>query len=294
VLRLLRSEIFRMRRRWMPWIMLALIVVAAFAVYFLIWGSTQAQIELIRSGQAPQQGAPNLEQLREALLIVTPGRVQDFGVSVVSGFGSIMLIVFAASHVGTEFGWGTFRTLLAHGASRTGFLVSKAVSLLLYAAMFMFIGTLAAIGGSYVVTSLAGLSVGSGVDVAEVAWVAAKSGYTFIPYMALALAIAVWSKSAGAGIATGLVVYFAEGLVATILVSLNKEYATIVNWGLSRNASALTRTVSSGQGGPSTQDPTATTLPDPTQAAIVLAVYTVIFLALAYWRLRSRDVTVGG
>jgi ABC-type transport system involved in multi-copper enzyme maturation permease subunit len=283
-----------MRRRWMPWIMLGLIVVAAFAVYLLIWGSTQAQIELIRSGQAQQPGAPNLEQLRETLLIVTPGRVQDFGVSVVSGFGSIVLIVFAASHVGTEFGWGTFRTLLAHGASRTGFLVSKALSLLLYAAVFMLVGTLAAIGGSYVVSSLAGLPIGSGVDVAEVARAAAKSGYTFIPYMALALAIAVWSKSAGAGIATGLVVYFAEGLVATILVSLNKDYAQIVNWGLSRNASALTRTVSSGQGGPSTQDPTASTLPDPTQAAIVLAVYTVIFLALAYWRLRSRDVTVGG
>jgi ABC-2 type transport system permease protein len=294
MLQLLRSEIFRMRRRWMPWIMLGLIVFAAFAVYFLIWGSTQAQIELLKSGQAQPQGAPTLEQLREALLIVSPGRVQDFGVSVVSGFGSIMLIVFAASHVGTEFGWGTFRTLLAHGAGRTGFLVSKAVSLLLYAAILIFVGTVAAIGGSYVVSSLAGLSTGSGVDVAEVARAAAKSGYTFLPYMALALAIAVWSKSAGAGIATGLVVYFAEGLVATILVSLNKDYAQIVNWGLSRNASALTRTVSSGQGGPSTQDPTASTLPDPTQAAIVLAVYTVIFLALAYWRLRSRDVTVGG
>jgi ABC-type transport system involved in multi-copper enzyme maturation permease subunit len=283
-----------MRRRWMPWIMLGLIVVAAFAVYFLIWGSTQAQIELLKSGQARPPGAPTEAQLRETLVIVTPGRVQNFGVSVVSGFGSIMLIVFAASHVGTEFGWGTFRTLLAHGASRTGFLVSKAVSLLLYAAILMFVGTVAAIAGSYVVSSIAGLSTGSGVNVAEVVQAAAKSGYTFIPYMALALAIAVWSKSAGAGIATGLVVYFAEGLVATILVSLNKDYAQIVNWGLSRNASALTRTVSSGQGGPSTQDPTASTLPDPTQAAIVLAVYTVIFLALAYWRLRSRDVTVGG
>ena len=108
--------------------------------------------------------------------------------------------------------------------------------------------------------------------------------------MALALAIAVWSKSAGAGIATGLVVYFAESIVGGILVSLNKDYAQIVNWGLSRNASALTRTV----GGPTSQDPTASTLPDPMQAAIVLAVYCVIFMALAYWRLRSRDVTVGG
>lgn len=279
-----------MRRRWMPWIMLGLIVLAAFAVYFLIWGSTQAQIELIRSGQAQPQGAPTTEQLRETLLIVTPERVQDFGVSVVSGFGSVMLIVFAASHVGTEFGWGTFRTLLAHGASRSGFLVSKALSLLLYAAVFMLVGTVAAIGGSYAVASVAGLPVGSGVDFVEVARVAAKSGYTFVPYMALAVAVAVWSKSAGAGIATGLVVYFAEGLVATILVSLNRDYAQIVNWGLSRNASALTRTTTTAAG----QDPSFSTLPDPTQAAIVLAVYCVIFLALAYWRLRSRDVTVGG
>jgi len=293
VLRLLRSEIYRLRRRWMPWIMLGLIFVAAFAIYFLIWASTQAQIELIRSGQAPPQGGPTIAQLQETLLIVTPERVQDFGVSVVSGFGSVMLIVFAASHVGTEFGWGTFRTLLAHGASRSGFLVSKAASLIFYALVFMTVGTAAAIAGSYTVSSLAGLPVGTGVDVAEVARVAAKSEYTFLPYMALALAIAVWSKSAGAGIAAGLVVYFAEGLVATLLVSLNRDYAQIVNWGLSRNASALTRTAS-GQGGPATQDPTASTLPDPTQAAIVLAVYAVIFLALAYWRLRSRDVTVGG
>ena len=291
--RLLRSEIYRLQRRWMPWIMLGLVIVVAFAIYLLIWASTQAQIELIRSGQAPQQGGPTIAQLQETLLIVTPARVQDFGVSVVAGFGSVMLIVFAASHVGTEFGWGTFRTLLAHGATRSGFLVSKAVSLVLYAFVFMVVGTAAAIAGSYVVSSLAGLSVGTGVDLAEVARAAAKSGYTFLPYMALALAIAVWSKSAGAGIAAGLVVYFAEGLVATLLVSLNRDYAQIVNWGLSRNASALTRTAS-GQGGPGTQDPTASTLPDPTQGAIVLAVYTVIFLALAYWRLRSRDVTVGG
>jgi ABC-2 type transport system permease protein len=289
VLRLLRSELYRLVRRWMPWIMLALIVITAFVFYFLIYVSVNAQLQAIKSGTipAPPGGTAQLEQtLRE----IAPDRVAEFGVSIVGGLGSVMLIVFAASHVGTEFGWGTFRTLLAHGATRTGFLMSKAISLLLYAVVFMIVGALAAIAASYTVSSVAGISFGSGVDVTEVARVAAKTGYTFLPYMGLALAIAVWSKSAGAGIASGLVVYFAEGLVATLLVSLNKDYAQIVNWGLSRNASALTRAAS----GPATQDPTASTLPDPTQAAIVLAVYTVILLALAWWRLRSRDVTVGG
>jgi len=292
VLRLLRSELYRLVRRWMPWIMLGTIVVLAFVFYFLIWVSVNAQIQAVKSGTipAPPGGTAPLE---ETLLQIAPDRVAQFGVGVVGGLGSVMLIVFAASHAGTEFGWGTFRTLLAHGATRTGFLLSKSISLLLYALVFMIVGSIAAIAASYTVSAVAGISFGNGVDVAEVARVAAKTGYTFLPYMALALAIAVWSKSAGAGIAAGLVVYFAEGLVTSILVSLNKDYAQIVNWGLSRNASALTRTVN-GQGGPTSQDPTASTLPDPTQAAIVLAVYTVIFVALAYWRLRSRDVTVGG
>ena len=289
MLRLLSSEIYRLVRRWMPWIMLGLIVVTAFLFYFLIWASINAQLQAVKSGTipAPPEGTA---QLTETLRQIAPDRVAQFGVGIVAGLGSVMLIVFAASHVGTEFGWGTFRTLLAHGASRSGFLVAKTVSLVLYAFVFIVVGTLAAIGASYAVSAVAGISFGSGVDLAEVARVAAKSGYTFLPYMALALAIAVWSKSAGAGIAAGLVVYFAEGLVATILVSLNKDYAQIVNWGLSRNASALTRAGAAAAG----QDPTASTLPDPTRAAIVLGAYCVIFIVLAYWRLRSRDVTVGG
>ena len=278
-----------MVRRWMPWIMLGLIVLTAFLLYFLIWASVNAQLQAVKNGTIPAP-AGGTAQLEQTLRMIAPDRVAQFGVGLVSGLGSVMLIVFAASHVGTEFGWGTFRTLLAHGASRTGFLVAKAVSLLLYAFVFIVVGTLAAIGASYAVSAVAGISVGSGVDVAEVTRAAAKAGYIFLPYMALALAIAVWSKSAGAGIAAGLVVYFAEGIVATLLVSLNKDYAEIVNWGLSRSVSAVTRAGSSA----AVPDPTASTLPDPTRAAIVLAVYCVIFLVLAYWRLRSRDVTVGG
>jgi ABC-type transport system involved in multi-copper enzyme maturation permease subunit len=292
MLRLLRSEIYRLRRRWMPWILLVFIAIIPFVFYFLIWASVNAQIQAVTSGALPAPPG-GTAQLDETLRMIAPDRVAQFGVSIVGGLGSVMLIVFAASHVGTEFGWGTFRTLLAHGASRSGFLVSKAVSLVLYVILFMIVGTVAAIGASYTVSAVAGIPVGAGVDLPEIARVATKISYTFLPYMALALAIAVWSKSAGAGIATGLVVYFAESIVAGILVSLNKDYAQIVNWGLSRNASALTRTVT-GQGGPTSQDPTASTLPDPTQAAIVLAVYCVIFMVLAYWRLRSRDVTVGG
>jgi ABC-type transport system involved in multi-copper enzyme maturation permease subunit len=273
----------------MPWVVLLIIVLAGVGVYLLVYTAAQAQLQAIRSGAIPSQ--PGAEQaMSQTLRELRPDRVQGFGVQIVSGFGSVMLIVFGASHIGTEFGWGTLRTLLAHGAGRGAFLSAKVLSLALYAAFFMLVGVAAAIVGSYIATAMAGADA-SGLDLGAIANAAGRAYYTFLPYMALATLIAVWSRSAGAGIAAGLVVYFAEGLVAQILVSLNRDYATIVNYGLSRNVGALLRAAA---GTTTIEDPSAVALPDQGQAALLLGLYTVFFIALAYWRLRSRDVTVGG
>ena len=104
MLRLLRSELYRLVRRWMPWIMLALIVITAFVFYFLIWVSVNAQIQAVKSGTIPAPPG-GIAPLEETLREIAPDRVAEFGVGIVGGLGSVMLIVFAASHVGTEFGW---------------------------------------------------------------------------------------------------------------------------------------------------------------------------------------------
>jgi ABC-type transport system involved in multi-copper enzyme maturation permease subunit len=288
MLRLLRSEIYRVRRRWMPWVLLFLILAVGVGFYLLVYGSVQAQLQAVRTGAIPSQ--PGGERaMTEALRQLRPDRVPGFGVSIVSGLGSVMLIVFSASHVGTEFGWGTLRTLLAHGAGRSAFLSAKLLSIALFAVLLMFVGVIAAIVGSYVTAAIASAD-GSGLDLSAIASAAARGYYALLPYMALTALIAVWSRSAGAGIGAGLVVYFTEGLVAQLLVSFNREYASIVNYGLSRNASALTRVAGSTT---AVGDPSAIALPDQGQAALVLAIYTVVFVALAFWRLRTRDITLG-
>jgi len=286
--RLLRSEIFRLRRRWMPWVLLLLIVLAGVGLYLLVYAGAQASLQAERSGAVPAQPGTE-EAMNDLLRQMRPSNVQGFGVSIVSGIGSVMLIVFAASHVGTEFGWGTLRTLLAHGAGRAPFLGSKLLSIAGFGVLFIFVGIVAAIAGSYVATTIAAGDT-TGLDVGAIVQSSTKAYYTFLPYMGLAALIAVWSRSAGAGIAAGLVLYFTEGLVASLVVQLNREYARIVNYGLSRNVTALTRDVAAT--GP-TQDPSAIALPDQGQAALVLAIYTVVFVALAFWRLRTRDVTLG-
>jgi ABC-type transport system involved in multi-copper enzyme maturation permease subunit len=272
----------------MPWVLLLLIVLAGVGFYVLVYVAAQAQLQAVRSGAIPAQ--PGAEQaMTETLRELRPDRVQGFGVQIVSGIGSVMLIVFAASHVGTEFGWGTLRTLLAHGAGRGAFLGGKVLSLALFAALFIFVGAVAAVVGSYVVIAIAGADA-NGLDLGAIANAAARTYYTFLPYMALATLIAVWSRSAGAGIAAGLVVYFTEGLIAQLLVSFNRDYANIVNYGLSRNVSALARAAA---GTTTLPDPSAIALPDQGQAALVLAIYAVLFVTIAFWRLRTRDVTLG-
>src|SRR5712691_7942904 len=112
----------------MPWVLLLIVVLAGVGIYLLVYVGAQAQLQAVRSGAIPSQ--PGAEQaMNQTLRDLRPDRVQGFGVQIVSGIGSVMLIVFAASHVGTEFGWGTLRTLLAHGGGRGAFLVAKALSL---------------------------------------------------------------------------------------------------------------------------------------------------------------------
>lgn len=286
---LLRSEIFRLRRRWMTWILLFFVALLAFALYFIIYASVQAQIQALQSGTPSTNGPPETEaQLRETLGTLRPSQVMSFGLGVVSGFGSVLLIVLTASVFGNEFNWGTLRVILALGAGRERFLGAKYVTLVLYATLLTIVGALAALAGSEIVSSIASLDRTVPADfAAQLAVTIGRTVFTFLPYIALAALSAVWSKSGGAGIAIGLVVYFAEGIVMSLLVALNTDYATIANLGLSRNVSAISRLAGSLSGGPGG----ASAFPDPGQAAFVLLGYTALFVALALWRFRVRDVT---
>jgi ABC-2 type transport system permease protein len=147
----------------------------------------------------------------------------------VSGFGSVLLIVFTARVFGNEFNWGTLRVVLALGAGRERFLAAKYAVLVLSATI---VGSLAAIAGSEIVSSIASLDATLPGDfITQLVLTIGRTVFTFLPYIALAALTAVWSKSGGAGIAIGLVVYFAEGVVMSLLVAFNRDYVTVASFG---------------------------------------------------------------
>ena len=295
MLRLLRSELFRLVRRWMPWVLLGMVVLLSFVLYELIWVTSNAQLALLRAGTAP--ATPNapppdvqIRALEQAIQTLRPARLTELGAGFVQGFGAIVVIVFSASHVGTEWAWGTLRTVLAAGAGRIPFLVSKYLTLVGFAIVYTVVGLAAALAASYLVSSQAGLDT-TGLDLGTVAQAGARAIYGFLPYIALTALIAGWFRSAGGGIAAGLVIFFSESIVVSLLVSLNKDLVTIANLGLSRNVQAISRIPGVAVTGNGPQG-ALSTLPDQGQAGIVLAAWTAIFVGLAVWRLRTRDITL--
>jgi ABC-type transport system involved in multi-copper enzyme maturation permease subunit len=284
-----------MRRRWMPWVLLLTIVAAPFAFYLLVYFSANAQLQAIDRGTIPADPrAGSRAAIEETLRILRPDRIEVFGMGIVNALGPILLIVLAASQLGSEFGWGTLRTLLAHGAGRGGFLAAKVVSLLLFAVVFALVGVASLIGASYLTSAIAGFSTTPGVDLEALASAISRGFFAWTPYLSLAMVLAVFARAAGAGIAGGLILYFAESIVAIILVQLNRDFVTIVNYGISRNVQSITRVLSvPARAGTAPPADPLMALPDMGPAAVVLLVYTVAFLLLAWWRLRSRDVTLG-
>lgn len=291
--RALRSESYRLVRRWMPWVIVGLTVLLVAIAYEGIWLTASSTLQQLRSGVVPpgRTAAPidvQIRALEEAVAQLRPARILETGGAVLAALAPVVAVVFVASHVGTEYAWGTLRTLLASGLGRTAQLASKLVTALVVTAVFVAAGLLAAVAASYAVSTQAGLDT-AGLDLAGLSAFGGRLLYTTFPYMALAALIAVWSRSAGAAIAAGLVLFFLEGAVGATLVNLSRDWGVIANYGLSRNVAPILR---AGTAIPLSTPPGALAPLDAAQGALVLGLWTAFFLALAFWRVRSRDVTL--
>ena len=136
VLSLARWEWFKLRRRRMPWILLILSVLLV-QIYF--WGA----YALFRVGEELTlgDGSSTASVGGDFLEVLAFPNIAVLGLAVAHGFGVILIMILAASLTGTEYGWGTLRTVLTRGAGRWPFLASKLILLALLGAAALVVGT---------------------------------------------------------------------------------------------------------------------------------------------------------
>ena len=228
------------------------------------------------------------DSLREAFTI--PHSIAGATTGMV-GFAPILLIILAASHIGSEYGWGTLRPALTRGTGRWQFLASKLLLLLLAsiaAAMVVVVATaVASLIAAVVPPDETGTMAEAG-EWSEVFVNFAKSIYAFAPYIALSTCLAVLTQSAAAGTAIALGYYVIE-LIAAPILNVTSWGQKIADFLLGNNvnewiaSAAVTLEVN---GASSTADQ-----PDTLQAFWVISAYTVILCVAAFWVFVRRDIT---
>jgi ABC-type transport system involved in multi-copper enzyme maturation permease subunit len=272
---LLASELYRLGRRVMPYLLVALLAAFIALLYGMLWLAMTVETE-----------QPADEQAEAALRdLLSLSQVLGSGMEFVALVGGVMAVILAASIIGSEYGWGTVRTMLPRAAGRTRFLAAKAVVVAGFVLLLTVVGFVAALASSALVTTLADLERDLGDRfVLEAAAAVGRTAFALLPYAALAFMVTLLTRSSAAGIGLGLGVFFLEGTVGLLLAAAGDAGERATEALISSNAEAVMNA--------NRPEPVADIFSAWRGAAVLLA-YTLLFVAIAFWRFRKRDVLSG-
>lgn len=284
---LLSVEFFKLRKRMMTWVLAFILVGLIVLIYSVLWNI---------SGKATTFGDQHqytAEDLRRALFIQN---AIPFSLQIVGTFGVILAVILAAGAVGSEYSWGTIRLMSTAASGRLRFLIAKLVIVfslvVLGAALAMVVATsYAAVitwtsGGS----SLDFLTGSYALDQLEsIGRVMAVAG----PYVCLAFSMAVLGRSTLAGAGAGIGLAFMEPLIAGLMRLGDEPWKSVPDYFMNANAQIVLLQNSLpgvlprfGAGEESKRN-----VHSVEEAFLILAIYSAVFIGVAFFAYRRRDIT---
>ena len=198
---LIRWEWFKLRHRWLPWILLAVMVGLGLLIF---WVAAMSSEDLSYRNTA--------ENIANGL-----------GISIV--FAAFIAMILSAAVTGGEYGWGTLRPTLSVGVGRWSFLTAKVVVALLTAAAIQIIMSVFVAVSGFIAEAL--LAEPGAESYGDISWLDllgfyGRMVYSFLPYILLAMFFAVLVGSSGVGIALSMGYYIAETyIISPIFLSFN-------------------------------------------------------------------------
>ena len=273
----LAAELLKVRKRWLPYVLLlpviAILGMQVFAGYFAGWRHDH-DTEALRWSVLPS-ALPSMLDLIQYL-------------------GSIVFAIVAASTVATEYNWGTARQTIVRGITRDQYLATKLLGLLALAGMgFLFVLAMGLVFSGSV--SVLEDRRPAGPSAGEAVLMVLRAAYGILPYVLLAFSLAVVGRSTTLGVGGTLVFIIGESIVIGILTGIGGGAADARGFFLGHNVAALlaanrlypTDAISLAPRPPLE----ASELPGAAVGALVIALYCALFLAVAFWVFRRRDLT---
>jgi len=268
------AELMVMRKRASTWILLAIWAALALAFAYLVPYATYL------NGSA-----------REPLVDLLPQRVVGTLMGGFPFFGGVLALMLGVLAFGSEYGWGTLKTLFTQRPGRLRVFGAKLLALAV--ALVVFVLVVFAVGA--LASSAIALREG-----AEIAW---PSGWLVLRGLAAGwLILAVWAAlgvllailSRGTALAIGIGILYAlviEGLLSA-LASQVSVLDRLVELFVRANAYSLVTGLGVSSDDVANNGPGSFSGPfvGGGQALLVLASYAAAFLLLAGWLLRRRDV----
>ena len=206
--------------------------------------------------------------------------ISGFSSSGPIAIGLLLIMILTASLVGSEYGWGTLRTVLAGGIGRWTFLSAKLLLLLWLCAGVLIVIAVASVASSLTAAWTSPDAAGELVDAGkwwDVAIISFKSLYGFLPFIALSGFATVLTSSRGIGISIAVGYFIVESILAPLL-HLNDTLADVADYLLIQGFRAWTAV------------PVAEGSSDTLESFVAILAYTVALVAATSWMFRRRDV----
>ena len=263
---LTRWEWFKLRRRWVPWILMGFVLVVQQLIFWLV-----AVFSDDLSYQSTSENIAN-------------------GLGFASFFGPFVAVILASVVVGGEYGWGTLRPVLSRGAGRWQFLASKVAVVVLFTAALLIIMCVAVTISGFIAEAVltAPETTESYGDISALDLLAlyGRMLYAFLPYITLALFLVVLTGSNGVGIGLSMGYYIGEGVILAPILG-------IFSWSDKVYAFLLSPNVSAWQNVPPNNDGSIATIggmSDMAHGFIILTIYIAVLIVAAVALYMRRDI----
>ena len=289
------AELLKLRKRPAAWVLggiwLAFMILIAYALPYALYANLpepsvpeDAPAEVQSEIQAQNEAAS--EQLMSQLY---PENLTSYVLSGFSGTGGTLALILGAMFAGSEYGWGTLKTVLSQRAGRLGAFFGKMLAIGAALAVFVVLAFVAGAVCSLVVAGLQGASVGF-PSLTELLEALGAGALILAVWAALGVFLATLMRSTALAIGLGLFYALAlEGLIFGLPIS-NEGFQKARQFFVGQNSNFLVNSFGSGS---LQQNLALSSASDvgAAQSTLVLCAYLVVFLlvsALIFWQ---RDVT---
>ena len=287
--RLIRAEIYKLRKRTMTYILILigfiLLITTISQAVATSSTTTTTVVNGVTTTQTVKEAVASVFFLKDAITMV---------MGILGSVGMILAVVLIANATGSEYSWNTMRPYLLCSESRLKMLTAKLIAAALFILAGMIIGLLTAVALGALFTAIRGYSWSLGMGkmsfTGHKLLTFVRTIYVMLPYILLAFLFTVLGRSTAAGIGFGIGASVLETIITGLLSLGHGWLAKIPNYLLSPNISKI-NSLAQTSGGISINMGSSTTSPNALHAFIIVAVYCITFTAIPLVIFQKRDVT---